>query len=301
MSRRGWLLFTAMCVIWGVPYLLIRVAVGELTPSTVVFLRTAIAVVVLVPAVRWTHLAALRGRWRVLVVYTVIEVTVPWWLLTNAERHISSSLAGLLVAAVPLFGIALNRLAGARDPVDGRRITGLLLGIAGVAALVGLQIGHVDVVAVCSVLLTAVGYATGPIILSRRLSDAPGSAVVAVSLALTAAVYAPSAVTSWPGHVSVRVIAAVVALGVVCTAAAFLVFFALIAEVGPTRATVITYVNPAVALALGVVALGEHVTLAMAIGFPLVIAGSVLATRRPQTEPAPVPPAGAPALVEEPG
>ena len=300
MSKRGWALFAAMCVIWGVPYLLIRVAVEELSPSTVVFFRTAIAAVLLLPLVlRSRQVSALRGHWAPLIAYTAVEVTLPWWLLTNAERHVSSSLAGLLIAAVPLFGIGLNRLTGTADDVDGRRLVGLLLGVGGVAALVGLQVGHVNMLAVGSVLLTALGYAAGPIILSRRLSDLPGTAVVAFSLAATAVVYSPFAAASWPSHVSARVWLSVVALAVVCTAAAFLVFFALIREVGPTRATVITFVNPAVALALGVAALGEDLTLGMAIGFPLVIAGSVLATSRRAPEEAPVEPSGAPLLVED--
>jgi drug/metabolite transporter (DMT)-like permease len=157
-------------------------------------------------------------------------------------------------------------------------MTGLLVGIAGVAALVGLDLGHINMVAVVMVLLVAVGYATGPLILDRHLSTLPSMAVVAASLAITAVIYAPVALTSRPSHVSGEVIASVITLAVVCTALAFLIFFALIAAIGPTRATVITYVNPAVAIALGVAVLGEPLTSGMLVGFPLVIVGSVLAT-----------------------
>lgn len=291
MSRRGALLFAAMCLIWGVPYLLIRVAVRDLDPADVVVFRTALAAIVLLPvAVRRSSLRPLLARWRPLLVYTVVELTLPWWLLTSAEEHLSSALSGLLVAAVPLLGVLLARLAGDSEPVGRTRLAGLSVGIAGVAALVGLQVGHVDLLAVGAVLLTALGYAAGPLVLARRLADLPAVGVVFASLVVTTVVWSPAVVLSPPGHVSATVVLAMLALALVCTAAAFLVFFALIAEVGPTRATVITYVNPAVAILLGVAVLGERFTVGMAVGFPLVLAGSVLATRRtsPAVSPATV-------------
>ena len=279
MSRRGWLLFAAMCVIWGVPYLLIRVAVRDLSPATVVFLRTGLGALLLAPvAVRRGGLSQLVGRWRPLLLYSAIEVAIPWWFLTDAERHLSSALAGLLLAAVPLFAIGIA-VAGASEVVDKWRASGLVLGIGGVGALVGLQLGHIDVVAVGEVLVTALGYAVGPVVLTRRLADLPAVNVVMASLALSSLAWAPAAAASWPSSVSAKSVACVIALAVVCTAIAFLVFFALIAEVGPSRATVITFVNPAVAIALGVAVLGERFTTGMAVGFPLVLAGSVLATR----------------------
>ncbi|MBV9292679.1 MAG: EamA family transporter [Frankiales bacterium] len=282
MSRRGWALFATMCVVWGVPYLFIRVAVRELSPATLVFVRTSLGALVLLPfAVRRGWLRPLVDRWRPLVLYSVIEVAVPWWLLTRAEQHLSSALAGLLIAAVPLIALVLGRLLGGAEPVDRLRLLGLGVGLAGVVALVGLQVGHVDLWAVGAVLLTAVGYAAGPFVLSRGLSDVPGVSVVVGSLALSAVVWAVPAALSWPHHVGWKVASSAVALAVVCTAIAFLVFFALIAEVGPSRATVFTYVNPAVAILLGVALLGERFTLGMAVGFPLVLVGSVLATRRP--------------------
>jgi drug/metabolite transporter (DMT)-like permease len=282
MSRRGWLLFAAMCLMWGVPYLLIRVAVRDLSPASVVFFRTTVGALVLLPiALRRANLGALVQRWRPLLLYTLVEVTGPWWLLTSAERHLSSALTGLLVAAVPLVGVVLARLIGATEPVDRTRLWGLLVGIVGVAALVGLQLGHVNLLAVGAVLLTAFGYAAGPLVLSRRLADLPAVGVVTASLAITAVVWLVPAILSWPSHVSGEVVGSMAALSLVCTAIAFLVFFALIAEIGPTRATVITYVNPAVAILLGVLLLGERFTLGMAVGFPLVLLGSVLATRPP--------------------
>jgi drug/metabolite transporter (DMT)-like permease len=271
-----------MCVIWGIPYLLIRVAVRDLSPEAVVFFRTAAAALLLLPiAVRRGQLVSVFRRWRPLLLFTAIEVTAPWWLLSSAEEHISSALAGLLLAAVPLFGVVLSRLVGSTEVFDRARLFGLGLGLVGVGSLVGLQVRDVSGLAVAMVLLTALGYAAGPLVLSRRLADLPAVGVTTASLLLTMVIWAAPAAVSMPDRVSGKVVWSMAALSVVCTAAAFVIFFALIAEVGPTRATVITYVNPAVAILLGVIVLDEHFTLGMAIGFPLVIAGSVLATRQP--------------------
>lgn len=281
MTKRGWVLFLAMCVIWGLPYLLIRIAVRDLSPADLVFSRTALGALLLVPVAAWRGvLGDLRGHWRWVLAYTAVELTIPWLLLSSAEEHLTSSLAGLLVAAVPLVGIGITRLLGLAEEMSRRRWLGLLIGIGGVASLVGLQVGTVDMLAVGEIAVVAIGYATGPLILTHRLGEAPGLAVVAASLAVTAVVYAPFAIVSPPHHLSGEVIWSVVGLAVVCTALAFIVFFWLIAEVGPTRATVITYLNPAVAIALGVTVLGEHLTAGMIVGFPLVLIGSYFATGR---------------------
>jgi drug/metabolite transporter (DMT)-like permease len=208
-------------------------------------------------------------------------------MLSDAERKLSSSLAGLLVAAVPLIGAVLAATLG-HERLDARRLTGLLVGLGGVAALLGLDVGAGNVTAVLEIGVVAVCYAVGPLIISRRLSHLPAMGVVAASLALAAVGYAPVAATQLPSHMpGGNVIASVVLLGVVCTAIAFVVFFALIAEVGPVRATVITYVNPAVAVALGVLLLGESFTAGTAVGFVLILLGCALATRR--TRPAALP------------
>src|SRR3954449_12073112 len=182
MTRRGLLLFAAMCVIWGIPYLMIRVAVRELAPVTLVFLRTGIAMLLLAPVAAFrAELRPLVPRWRPLLAYTAIEVAIPWVLLARAETKLSSSLTGLLVAAVPLVGALIVTLTGERERLGGRRWLGLLVGIAGVAALVGLDVGSVDVVALVEVGLVAVCYAIGPIILSRTMSDLPPYGVVALA------------------------------------------------------------------------------------------------------------------------
>jgi drug/metabolite transporter (DMT)-like permease len=271
-----------MGLIWGIPYLLIKVAVGGLHPASLVALRTALGALLLLPlAMRRGELAPLLRVWRPLLLYTFVEVAAPWFFLADAERRLSSSLTGLLIASVPLIGALLAWLTRGDDRPDLKRFAGLGLGLIGVAALVGLDVSVRDLGAVGEVGLVALGYAIGPIIIARRLSNVPAVGVVAASLLLAAVAYAPIGLTQLPATLPpLRVIGAVAVLGIVCTALAFVTFFALIAEVGPVRATVITYVNPAVALALGVTLLREPLTIGALVGFALILAGSVLSTRR---------------------
>ena len=281
MSRRGWVLFAAMCVIWGIPYLLIKVAVYELSPAMLVFARTAIAALLLLPiAALRRELRPLLPYWAPVLAFAAIEIAVPWLLLGVAEQRISSTLTALLIAGVPLVAAVIARTTGARERLGLQSALGLLLGLVGVFAIVGLNLDGVDPLAIGAMGLVVVCYATGPAILQRYLQGVPGLAVIAVSLGITAVVYVPIAAVSAPEAIpSANVIGSVLGLSVVCTAVAFLVFFALIAEIGPARATVFIYVNPAVAALLGVAILGEDFTVGMGVGFALVLAGSVLATR----------------------
>jgi drug/metabolite transporter (DMT)-like permease len=289
MTQRGLLLFGLMSVIWGIPYFFIRIAVAEVTPATLVFARTAIAAVVLLPiAITRVDLRVVLRRWRWVVAFAVVEIAVPWVLLGSAEQHISSSLAGLLVAGVPLVGGAIALTTGGADRLGRTGVLGLLVGLAGVVAIVGGDFVASDATALLQVGVVVVGYAVGPAILSRRLGGLPSVGVMALSLGLCAVVYAPIAILQRPAAIpSANALASVATLAIVCTAAAFLLFAALIAEIGPVRATVITYVNPAVAAVLGVLVLHETFTGGMAVGFGLVILGSTLATRpsRPAERP----------------
>ncbi len=288
MSRRGWLLFSSMCVIWGVPYLLIRVAVRDLSPAMLVLSRTALAALLLLPlAAARKELSPLLRHWAPLLVFAAIEIAIPWVLLGAAEQHISSSLTALLIAAVPLVAAVIAATTGTRERLGGIRALGLLLGVAGVTAIVGVNLDGASVGPIVEVGLVAVCYAVGPAILQRYLAHLPALGVIAASLAVTAVAFVPIAALSLPSETpSATVVASVVGLAVVCTALAFVLFFALIADIGPARATVITYVNPAVAAVLGVVVLDEELTLGMGVGFVLVLAGSVLATRPPRRTPA---------------
>jgi drug/metabolite transporter (DMT)-like permease len=282
VSRRGWALFLTMSVIWGVPYLLIKVVDdGGVSVPVLVFARVGVGAALLLPvALRRRQLRALRPYWRWLAVFAVVEIIAPWFFLSDAERHLSSSLSGLLIASVPIIGVAVVRLTGDTERLTPVRLGGLLLGLGGVALLVGPSANGGDWWSVIEVLLTAMGYAIGPLVANRKLADAPNPGVIAVCLTAATVVYAPAAALTWPHTVpSARVLAALACLAVVCTAVAFLLFFRLIAEVGPARATVITYVNPAVAVALGVSVLGEPLTPAIVAAFVLILVGSVLATR----------------------
>jgi drug/metabolite transporter (DMT)-like permease len=289
MTRRGFLLFAAMCVIWGIPYLLIRVAVEEISPATLVLARCGIGAALLLPV------AAYRRELRPLLPYSApvlafaaIEIALPWVLLGAAEQHVSSSLTGLLIAAVPLVGALIARTTGARERFGLQSGSGLLLGLIGVGAIVGVNIEGTRISSLVEIGLVAVCYAVGPFMLQRWLADLPALGVIAASLGVTTLAYVPIAAFSLPEHTpSAKVLGSVLALAVVCTAVAFLLFFALIAEVGAVRATVITYVNPAVAAALGVGLLGERFTPGMGVGFALVLLGSALATRRGAEVPAP--------------
>ena len=284
MSRRGWLLFAAMSVIWGIPYLLIKVADGGVAPPVLVLARVTIGAALLLPiAIRRRELAPLLPHWRWLALFAFVEIVAPWLLLSEAETRLSSSLSGLLIASVPILVAVFSRLTGGQDRLTMVRWSGLLIGLAGVGLLVAGGGTRGDAGSVGEVLLVAVCYATGPLIIARRLSELPPLAITAACLAFAAVIYAPLAALSWPTAVPAgKVIWALAALAVVCTAVAFLGFFALIAEAGPARASVITYVNPAVAVALGVGILGERLTLPMAVAFVLILGGSVLATRTGQ-------------------
>lgn len=281
MSRRGWLLFGALGVIWGVPYLMIRVAVRDVAPPTLIFFRTAPVALLLLPvAAHRKQLPDLLRRWRPLLVYTTVEIGVSWLMITRAEERLSSSLTGLLIAAVPLVGVMLARVSGDEDRFGRSQVAGLFIGFVGVALLVGIDVRGATALPICEVIVAAVGYAIGPRIFNRYLSDLPNLGVVTASLAIVAIAYAPFALSRLPTHLSTEVAASLIGLALVPTLAGFLVFFALISEIGPVRTTLVTYINPAVALFLGVALLGEPFTLGLGLGFPLVIAGSVLATRR---------------------
>jgi drug/metabolite transporter (DMT)-like permease len=285
VSRKGWVLFAVMCVVWGIPYLLIKVAVGEVSVPVVVFARTALGVVVLLPlALRSGQLGVLRRHWLPLLAFATLEMIVPWGLLSQAERRLPSSLAGLLIAAVPIIGVVIARATGGTERLSPLRWAGLIVGLAGVVVLAAPHLCGGSGLPVAEVLLVALGYATAPLIVARRLADVPALPLTTACLGLAAVVWAPAAILTWPHRVpSGRALASLAGLGIVCTVCAFIVFLALIREVGTSRAMVFTYINPAVAVAAGVILLGEPFTVTIAASFALILAGCLLATR-PQRE-----------------
>ncbi len=281
MSRRGWVMFLAMCLIWGIPYLLIKVADEGVSVPVLVLARVGIGAALLLPlAIRSGQIKVLIPYWRWLVLFAVVEIALPWMLLSQAEKKLSSSLTGLLIASVPILVVVIGRFTGAAERMSAIRWTGLLAGLAGVGILAGPGANGSDALSIAEVLGVAVCYAAGPLIANRKLSTLPPLGMTAVCLAFAAVLYSPLAALDWPSAVpSFRVLASLAGLAVICTAVAFLVFFRLIAEIGPARATVITYVNPAIAVALGVLVLNERLTPEIGIAFVLILGGSILATR----------------------
>ncbi len=288
MSRRAALLFLALGVAWGIPYLLIKVAVDEISPAQLVLARTGLAALILLPiAIARGAVRPLLPYWHWMLIFTGVEIAVPWVLLGSAETRLPSSTTGLLIAAVPLAGLAIAFVTGRAERLAPAAWFGLALGVIGVTALVGLDVGGSDLGAVAEVGVVVVGYAAGPAILSRPLQGLPGIGIMSCALTLTALVYVPIVLVSdgAPGPLpSGKVVGSVVVLAAICTAAAFMLLFALVNEVGPVRATTITYLNPAVAVVAGAVLLDEQVTVWTVVGFALVVSGSYLVNRggRPQ-------------------
>ncbi len=257
-------------------------AVRQLDPGVVVFLRTGPASLLLIP------LVTMRRQWSAvvhhfgwIVVFGVVEFGVPWFLMSTAEEHITSSLTSLLICGVPLLSVVVQRLRRG-EHVETRRYLGLAIGACGVAFLVGLDLSGGTFTWIAMMALVCVGYTFGPMILASKLADVPGAAVTCGATGVVALAWAPWALTHWPSHVSGETWSSIATLSVVCTAGAFIVFSALVKEVGSTRAVVVTYVNTAVAVVLGIVGLHEALTAGIMVGFPLVIVGCVIATSRPR-------------------
>ena len=288
MSPRALALFAAIAVLWGVPYLFIKLAVEELSPSVVALGRVALAAVVLLPlALRRGAFRGLGARWPWLLGFAVVEIVIPFPLIGFGEQYVSSSLAAILIASLPLAVATVALRLDAEERVTGWRLVGLAVGFTGVVALLGLDVaGSPDeLLGAGAILLATVGYAFGTMIVKHRLAGVDPIGPVTAALLIATVLLLPPSLLSAPDAVpSAGVIASVVVLGVASTAAAFMCFFALIAEVGPSRASVIAYLNPAVAVVLGVALLGEDLGAGAIAGMLLILAGSWLSTGgRPPT------------------
>lgn len=283
MSARAWTAFALVSVLWGIPYLFISVAVADgISPGFLAWSRVVLGAAILLPlAWRAGALSGLRGHGRWLTVYAALEIAIPFPLIALGEEHVSSSVTAILIAATPLLVAVLARLFDHSERVRGRRLAGLVIGLAGVVALVGVDIAgeRDELLGAIAILLAAVGYAAGPMTLQTRLASIDPPAIMAGALAIAAILLAPLAALSPPvDTVPAEAIASIVVLGTLCTAAALVLFGALVLDVGAGRALVITYIAPVVALVAGIVVLGESPGLGTLIGLPLILAGSALAT-----------------------
>ena len=283
MSPRAWALFVAMSLIWGIPYLFIKIAVDDgIPPLFVAFSRVALGALVLMP-IAW-QTGALRGireRWRWVVTFALFEIAIPFPLISYGELHVSSSVTAILIASLPLVVAGITLRIDPEERVSPRRLAGLLVGLAGVVLLVGVDIAgsSKELLGALCIFGATLGYAVGPMIIRRHLSTCDPRGVSAIALLAGTVMLSPALVlTPLDETPTTRAVVAIAVLGIVCSALAFVVFFALIVEAGPTRATVVTYLNPAVAVVLGVIVLDETITAASIAGLALILAGSWLAT-----------------------
>ena len=283
MTRKGWLLFAIMSVFWGIPYFFIKIAVNELDPVVVVFARVAIASLALLPvAIQSGVLRQFRKKWPIIAAFAFVQIIAPFLLITYGEKHIASSLTSLLIAADPLLVALFALRLDSSERVGGLRLVGLLVGMVGVIVLLGLDVGGdaQRLLGAIFVLVATMCYALSVLLLKRpTIASLPRLGVVTIACCTSTIVLLPLAVTHLPTRIpSFSVIASLVVLGLICTALAYLAYFALIIEVGASRATVITYLNPVVSVFLGVIVLGEPLNAAIIAGFLLIIAGSWLST-----------------------
>jgi drug/metabolite transporter (DMT)-like permease len=283
LSRRAWAAFAGVAFLWGIPYLFIKVAVDDdVSPAFLSWSRIVLAAALLL-ALAWRagKLGGLRGRWRWIALFALIEIALPFPLIATGEQHVASSLTAILIAAVPLFVALLALRFDHEERVGGMRLVGLLVGLAGVVALVGIDVAgrSEELLGALAILFAALGYAAGPMILKSRLAGVDTRATMGASLAVAAALLTPPALVTWPSETpSGDALMSIVVLGLFCTAAAFVLWGFLVAEAGPARSSLITYVAPLVAVALGVAILDESVGIGAAVGLVLILAGSWLAT-----------------------
>lgn len=286
MSRRAYFHFAVSGLFWGIPYLLMKVAVGDIPPTVIVCGRVLIGAAILIPIAihQKVLMDAIRG-WRYVLPYAIFEMMIPWILITNAEKKISSGLAGLLIATVPIWSTIFASMSGDKTVWHSKRLVGLVVGFVGLIGLVGYEsiIGSSDPLSIAMMLVTAMSYSFAVNMISQKLPDVSGIAINGLAMVFTAIVYLPFMITQWPAPdtVSTEAALSLVALGFFCTALAFISFFIVLKEIGPARASIGAYVNTAVAVVLGVLILSEPLTPGMIIGLPLVMIGSFLASRRP--------------------
>jgi len=289
VKRASWIYFALVSVLWGVPYLFIRVAVapGQFTPAFVVFSRVAIGAALLIPyAIKRGVLKPALRQWKWIAAYGLLEMVGPWGLISQGETKVNSGLAALLIATVAIWATILNGALGDKTVWHSTRLIGLAVGFIGICLVVGIESlkGKVNVVAILMLLLAAIGYAIAPTLARRKIPEIDGAAVNGLAMLITTIIYAPFAIADWPHHhVRINSIYSLIALGIFPTAICFVVFFKLIADIGNARASLVAYVNTGVAVLIGVIVLHEKLTAGILVGLPLVLLGSYFASRKPIT------------------
>ena len=285
MSRKSWFMFLATGFLWGIPYLLIALLVDDAIPASIVVVsRTVIGAAVLIPvaARRGTLKPALKA-WKYVLPYAVGEMFIPWILITNAEKNINSGLAGLLIATVPIWSTILSSMKGDKSVWHSSRLFGMLVGFIGIVLVVGVEslTGKADFLSIVMVLIPAMTYAWAVIMVNQKIPHIDGIAINGIAMAMTALFYLPIAFFQLPDQmISGKSIASLIALGLFPTALAFVIFFILIKDIGPARASLVTYLNTAFAVVLGIIFHGERPTLGTYLGLPLVLIGSYFASRK---------------------
>jgi drug/metabolite transporter (DMT)-like permease len=283
VSWRAWTAFAALSVIWGIPYLLIKLAIAEISPAGVAWARIALGAALLLPlAAQRGTLGAAVAHWKAASAFALAELVVPFSLIAVGERWISSALTAILIATLPFMVIVLAPVFGVRELLNRRRLFGLVCGFAGVVVLLGFTPlhGRAAWLGVACVLIGTAGYAVGSLIVQKWLQNVDELGAVAVSLAVGALLLLPVALGEIPTHLpSPQALAALVLLGLVCTAVALWLYFYLVAQAGVARATLITYINPLIAALVGVLGLAESFTASMGSGMALILLGTWMATR----------------------
>jgi drug/metabolite transporter (DMT)-like permease len=280
---RAAVLFAAVSVVWGIPYLLIRIAIDDgVPPVFLAWARIALGAAALLMVVPWRDVArALRSRLRWIAGFALAELVLPFPLIAIGEQHVASSLAAILIATAPLFVALLALRFDASERVSGRRLIGLVLGLAGVGALIGIDIsGRIDeLLGGVAILVAALCYAVGPMVLGRKLGDLETRISMTASLIVATLALAPAAATQLPTALpSATALAALFVLGLVCTAAGLVLYGMLVTEVGAGRSLVVTYLNPLIAVGLGIAVLGERAGAGTVAGLILILVGSYLST-----------------------
>jgi drug/metabolite transporter (DMT)-like permease len=287
MSRKSWSLFIAVGILWGIPYMLLKVSVRELSVPVIVSSRTFIGALILIPiALRRRALNPALKKYHFVLLYAVLEMFLPWVLITSAEQKIPSGLAGLLVATVPIWSSILASFNGDKTVWHSKRLGGMLIGFVGVLLVVGIESlrSNQNPLVISMILLASLSYATAVATVTINIPEIDPIAINGLAMATTALFYLPFALLALPNHApSAKVIASQITLGLLPTALAFILFFELLRDVGPARASLVTYLNTAFAVVLGVLILGEPLTLGILIGLPLVLIGSYFAGRKSVT------------------